>query len=94
MEWYFTFQWGVVFQMRGFIFKGGCPMGGSINFDWGGGVRKKLLDGGRWGAPHYGKPCIHPWGGSLSSTVISLFGIVKWGKEQPKITDLAVTPQP
>ena len=51
MEWYFTFQWGVVFQMRGFIFKGGCPMGGSINFDWGGGFEKSCWMGGGGGVP-------------------------------------------
>ena len=53
MEWYFTFQWGVVFQMRGFIFKGGgggAPWGGAAIF-LGGGVRKKLLDGEGWCPP-------------------------------------------
>ena len=51
MEWYFTFQWGIVFQMRGFIFKGGCPMGGSINFEWGGGGSKKVVGWGGVGCP-------------------------------------------
>ena len=42
MEVCFMFQWGggVVFQMGGFIFKRGCPMGG-INFGAGGEGSKK-----------------------------------------------------
>ena len=55
----------------------GCPLGGGINFDGGGGS-KKVVGWGGGVPPTVGNPAfIH--GGSLSSTVISLFGIVKWG---------------
>ena len=44
MEGCFTFQWGLHFQLGGFIFKWGeCPMGG-IGFD--GEFSKKSQDGG------------------------------------------------
>ena len=67
-------------------------MGGGINFDERVGS-KKVVGWGGVVPPTMGNPAFIR-GGSLSSTVISLFGIVNWGKEQPKITNLAVTPQP
>ena len=71
MEGCFMFQWGgrggggmgVVFQMGGFIFKGGTPWGG-IGFGGGGGFKKII----RWGLGR-GQMC-NPTTDSFVSTLV------------------------
>ena len=64
----FMFQWGTRGGGGGgwfFSFRRASFLSGDISFDGGGGVRKKLQDGGvaspHASPPHYGKPCtMHP----------------------------------